>query len=116
VYHNAETVAVHGALISKHVACSEVAVWCDSFCRECIDHSIDAGEMDCPTCNKEGKKTMLGQRALLDRRLQMDHVLWDMIRKVFPRPELEVEIEKRKLQVKPLSSIVYEDISSSIIG
>ncbi len=55
---------------------------------------------------------MLGQRALLDRRLQMDHVLWDMIRKIFPRPELEVEIEKRKLQVKPLSPTVYGDVLS----
>ena len=67
-----------------------------SFCRQCIDESISSGELRCPACTREGKQTMLGQMAFLDRRLQTDPVLWDIIRKIFPRKKLELELEQQR--------------------
>ncbi|KAK9823256.1 hypothetical protein WJX72_001400 [[Myrmecia] bisecta] len=69
-----------------------------SFCADCIDAHIARREKACPSCEAEGKHTILGTLPYRHHKLQFDFMLADVIRKVFPRAEVEGSIEARRLQ------------------
>ena len=50
----------------------------------------------CPVCQLEGVETNLGNMPYHHHRLQFDFTLADLIRKLFPRPEVERQIEERR--------------------
>ena len=50
----------------------------------------------CPVCQLEGVETNLGNLPYHHHRLQFDFTLADIIRKLFPRPEVEQQIEERR--------------------
>ncbi|KAK9839185.1 hypothetical protein WJX84_012231 [Apatococcus fuscideae] len=68
-----------------------------SFCAACIDEYIfDLQARTCPVCQLEGVETNLGNLPYHHHRLQFDFTLADIIRKLFPRPEVEQQIEERR--------------------
>ncbi len=50
----------------------------------------------CPVCRLEGVETNLGNMPYHHHRLQFDFTLADVIRKLFPRPDVERQIEERR--------------------
>lgn len=69
-----------------------------SYCRDCIDkHVLFGGRKNwCPVCKKEGLETVLGTQPFQHGKLQFDPMLADMIRKLFPRAEVEKGIQERQ--------------------
>lgn len=68
-----------------------------SFCRDCIDqHVLFGGTKNiCPVCKSEGLQTVLGPQPFQHGKLQFDPMLADMIRKLFPRADVEKSIQER---------------------
>lgn len=69
-----------------------------SYCRDCIDkHVLFGGRKNwCPVCKKEGLETVLGTQPFQHGKLQFDPMLADMIKKLFPRAEVEKGIQERQ--------------------
>ena len=69
-----------------------------SFCRDCIDHHVLFGgtKNTCPVCKTDGLETVLGPQPFQHGKLQFDPMLADMIRKLFPRPDVEKSIQERR--------------------
>lgn len=69
-----------------------------SFCRDCIDqHVLYGGTKNiCPVCKATDLQTVLGPQPFQHGKLQFDPMLADMIRKLFPRAEVEKGIQERQ--------------------
>ncbi|KAL3154324.1 hypothetical protein ABBQ32_013807 [Trebouxia sp. C0010 RCD-2024] len=68
-----------------------------SFCRDCIDQHVLYGgtKNTCPVCKATDLQTVLGPQPFQHGKLQFDPMLADMIRKLFPRAEVEKGIQER---------------------
>ena len=71
-----------------------------SFCHRCIDATIEPGGNSnvCPVCKSTGIVTVLGSKPYQHGKLQFDFMLADVIRKLFPRPEVEAAVEQRRAE------------------
>ena len=69
-----------------------------SFCRDCIDqHVLYGGTKNiCPVCKATDLQTVFGPQPFQHGKLQFDPMLADMIRKLFPRAEVEKGIQERQ--------------------
>lgn len=69
-----------------------------SFCRDCIDQHVLYGgtKNTCPVCKATDLQTVLGPQPFQHGKLQFDPMLADMIRKLFPRAEVEKGIQERQ--------------------
>ena len=68
-----------------------------SFCRDCIDqHVLFGGTKNiCPVCKVTGLQTVFGPQPFQHGKLQFDPMLADLIRKLFPRADVEESIQQR---------------------
>ncbi|KAL0028340.1 hypothetical protein WJX77_000571 [Trebouxia sp. C0004] len=68
-----------------------------SFCRDCIDQHVLFGgtKNTCPVCKAAGLQIVFGPHPFQHGKLQYDPMLADMIRKLFPRAEVEKSIQER---------------------
>ena len=68
-----------------------------SFCRDCIDQHVLFGgtKNTCPVCKAAGLQTVFGPQPFQHGKLQYDPMLADMIRKLFPRADVEKSIQER---------------------
>ena len=69
-----------------------------SFCRNCIDqHVVYGGTKNiCPVCKATDLQTVFGPQPFQHGKLQFDPMLADMIRKLFPRADVEQGIQERQ--------------------
>ena len=69
-----------------------------SFCRDCIDqHVLYGGTKNiCPVCKATDLQTVFGPQPFQHGKLQFDPMLADMIRKLFPRADVEKGIQERQ--------------------
>ena len=69
-----------------------------SFCRDCIDqHVLYGGTKNiCPVCKVTDLQTVFGPQPFQHGKLQFDPMLADMIRKLFPRADVEKGIQERQ--------------------
>jgi len=68
-----------------------------SFCRDCIDQHVLFGgtKNTCPVCKAAGLQIVFGPQPFQHGKLQYDPMLADMIRKLFPRADVEKSIQER---------------------
>lgn len=68
-----------------------------SFCRDCIDQHVLFGgtKNTCPVCKAVGLQIVFGPQPFQHGKLQYDPMLADMIRKLFPRADVEKSIQER---------------------
>lgn len=69
-----------------------------SFCRDCIhQHVLYGGTKNtCPVCKATDHQTVFGPQPFEHGKLQFDPMLADMIRKLFPRADVEKGIQERQ--------------------
>lgn len=69
-----------------------------SFCRDCIDQHVLYGgtKNTCPVCRTTDLQTVFGPQPFQHGKLQFDPMLADMIRKLFPRADVEKGIQERQ--------------------
>lgn len=69
-----------------------------SFCRDCIDqHVVYGGTKNiCPVCKATDLQTVFGPQPFQHGKLQFDPMLADMIKKLFPRADVEKGIQERQ--------------------
>ena len=69
-----------------------------SFCRDCIDQHVLYGgtKNTCPVCKATDLQTVFGPQPFQHGKLQFDPMLADMIRKLFPRADVEKGIQERQ--------------------
>ena len=69
-----------------------------SFCRDCIDQHVLYGgtKNTCPVCRRTDLQTVFGPQPFQHGKLQFDPMLADMIRKLFPRADVEKGIQERQ--------------------